>query len=70
MPPYTGPETNLTGNELGNLGTYGVFDLVADPGQLNNLAESNQELTDSLRESFLAHTEGFYRPFVGEVELK
>ena len=27
MPPYKGSERNLTGNELGNLGEYGLFNV-------------------------------------------
>ncbi len=34
MPPYKGSERNLTGNELGNLGEYGLFK--KKPTGLNN----------------------------------
>ncbi len=70
MPPYEGPATNLTGNELGNLDNYGLFDLVADPGQQHNIADENPELVDSLKVVFLDRTMGFYRPFVEEITLK
>ena len=70
MPAYDGPKTNLTGNELGNLGENGLFNLTKDPSQLNNLASDNKELTDSLEKVFLDRTMGFYRPFVEEVTLK
>ncbi len=70
MPPYAGPLTNLTGNELGNLDDYGIFDLEADPAQRHNIAGSNPQLLDSLKTLFLDRTMGFYRPFVEEVTLK
>ncbi len=31
MPPYKGSERNLTGNELGNLGEYGLFNVKSRP---------------------------------------
>lgn len=70
MPPYDGPKTNLTGNELGNLGEYGLFDLKADPGQRHNLAQERTALRDSLEAIFLDRAMGYYRPFVEEVTLK
>lgn len=70
MPPYEGPKTNLTGNELGNLGEYGLFNLKKDPAQQHNLAKENPQLLDSLNKVFLDKSMGFYRPFVEEVTLK
>lgn len=70
MPPYEGPKTNLTGNELGNLGEYGLFNLKKDPAQQHNLAKENPQLLDSLNTVFLDKSMGFYRPFVEEVTLK
>lgn len=70
MPPYEGPKTNLTGNELGNLGEYGLFNLKEDPAQQHNLAKENPQLLDSLNTVFLDKSMGFYRPFVEEVTLK
>lgn len=70
MPPYAGPKTNLTGNELGNLEEYGLFDLSKDPAQRHNIAGENPVLLDSLRNLFIDRTMGFYRPFVEEVTLK
>ena len=32
MPPYKGSERNLTGNELGNLGEYGLFNVTTEYG--------------------------------------
>lgn len=70
MPPYKGPERNLTGNELGNLREYGVYNLREDPAQRNNLANSHPELKDSLQAVFIDRAMGFYRPYVEEVKLK
>ncbi|MCM1110742.1 MAG: sulfatase-like hydrolase/transferase [Clostridium sp.] len=70
MPAYAGPLTNLTGNELGNLESDGVFDLAADPAQKRNIAGEQPALTDSLRRMFIERSLGFYRPFVEEVALK
>lgn len=70
IPPYKGPERNLTGNELGNLSEYGLFDLSVDPRQRNNIAAGNPALKDSLEAVFVDRAMGFYRPFVEEVTLK
>lgn len=70
LPPYTGPETNLTGNELGNLGCEGLFNLRADAGQRENLAQSDTVRLNEMKRVFALRTEGFYRPFVEEVTLK
>ena len=34
MPPYKGSERNLTGNELGNLGEYGLFNVKSRPNSI------------------------------------
>lgn len=70
MPPYQGPATNLTGNELGNLGEYGLFNLKDDPGQTFNIAASDTTAFTEAANVFSSVTEGFYRPFVDEVPLK
>lgn len=70
MPPYKGPERNLSGNELGNLKEYGLYNLREDPAQLDNIAARYPALKDSLEAVFVDRAMGFYRPFVEEVELK
>lgn len=70
IPPYGGPETNLTGNELGNLGECGLFNLKTDPGQRTNLASAYPGELDRLRTEFLAVTKGHYKTDVEEIELK
>ena len=70
IPPYKGPERNLTGNELGNLQEGGLFDLKSDPGQEKNLVKQNKEKYEKLKTRFLEITDGFYKPMVKEIELK
>lgn len=70
MPPYKGPKHNLTGNELGNLDDFGVYNLSVDPAQTDNLAQSQPQLTDSLKTIFIDRAMGFYKPHVEEVALK
>ena len=38
LPPYDGPERNITGNELGNLAEYALYNMTEDPAQQHNLA--------------------------------
>lgn len=70
LPPYEGPKTNLTGNELGNLGEYGLYNVAADPAQQNNLAADRPQLLDSLKSVFFSLTEGYYRAEVEAEPLK
>ena len=70
MPPYKGSERNLTGNELGNLGEYGLFNVKADRTQHRNVATQHPELLDSLKQDFFAEVEGYYRSEVEEEPLK
>ncbi len=39
IPPYEGPERNYSGNELGNLPDYALFDMKADPSQMTDIAD-------------------------------
>ena len=70
MPPYSGPETNITGNELGNLGEYGLFNLAEDPAQQHNLAADFPQLLDSLKTVFMEETDGYFRLDVEAEPLK
>lgn len=70
MPPYKGSERNLTGNELGNLGEYGLFNVKADWTQRQNVAAQQPELLDSLKQNFFAEVDGYYRSEVEEEPLK
>lgn len=62
--PYKGKERNLTGNELGNIGEYGLFDLKNDRTQQENLAKQRPEMVDELLDQFLPIVEGYYPPAV------
>ncbi|MCK9507344.1 MAG: sulfatase-like hydrolase/transferase [Pigmentiphaga sp.] len=70
IPPYKGPKSNITGNELGNLEELSLFDLKSDFGQVINIADKSPALTKKLLSDFLNITEGYYKPEVKEVELK
>lgn len=52
IPPYKGRKVNATGNELGNLREWGLFDLDADPGQKENFADEDIALLDEMKEMF------------------
>ena len=70
IPPYTGKKTNLTGNEVGNLGEFGLFNLKEDRAQLNNLAQQDTLTLNAMRDEFYKLTDGFYTQTVEEVPLK
>ena len=70
IPPYKGPQRNITQNELGNLKNYGLFNLKTDLGQTANVAKDNPEVLENLKSRFLEITKGYYTPNVAEVELK
>jgi len=70
IPPYEGSVRNLTGNELGNLTDYGLFNLEKDPWQQQNIAKDNPEILQAMITEFLQKTEGFYNPEVKEEVLK
>ena len=59
IPPYKGEERNTTGNELGNLKDYAMYDLSADPLQRENIAGRNPELFEKMKEDFSNMTEGY-----------
>ena len=70
IPPYKGEERNLTGNELGNLPDFALFDMSSDPGQTTDLAAKHPEELEKLKKRFFALTDGYYRSDVGDVPLK
>lgn len=66
IPPYKGKERNITGNELGNLKDYGLFDLENDKGQTNNLSTQYNDSLKILNECFLKLVDGYYKsPIIG-----
>lgn len=56
IPPYKGPERNTTGNELGNMPEWALFDLSSDRGQRHNLAEELPELLEQMKTEFAQYT--------------
>lgn len=70
IPPYSGPETNLTGNELGNLTDFTLYNVKEDKGQTSNLAIQYPQELEKLKNRFFALTKGYYKADVEEVELK
>lgn len=70
IPPYNGPKTNITKNELGNMREWGLFDLENDRFQENNIAGSCPEVLQKMKSEFLNIVGDHYRPDIKEEELK
>ncbi|NDV78816.1 sulfatase-like hydrolase/transferase [Dysgonomonas sp. 511] len=70
IPPYKGEERNITGNEIGNLPGYGLYDLKNDPAQRVNLAETHPGKLDSFKKQFLAIAGAHFDPEAKDRELK
>lgn len=70
LPPYKGEERNLTGNELGNLGKYGLYNLSLDFSQINNVASVNPEIMAIMQSNFFEIVDGYYNEYVEEEPLK
>ena len=66
IPPYKGKKTNVTGNELGNLKNYALFNLVDDPNQEHNVAEKYPEVLENLKARLAAQTEGQIKNEAGQ----
>lgn len=52
IPPYKGEKWNITGNEMGNLDDYGLFNLREDPSQEVNLAEIEEGKLEEMKIKF------------------
>lgn len=70
LPPYTGPERNTTGNELGNMPQFTLYNVKNDFAQQINVADKNTAKLEELKKRFFELTKGFYRENVEEVSLK
>ena len=64
IPPYEGPERNITKNELGNGPSWRLYDLTADRGQQSDLAAEHSEEGGRLNASFLSIVGNSYKPAV------
>ncbi len=62
IPPYRGAARNITGNELGNLPTYGLFNLKEDPRQLENRASEDPDRVAELERALRLTAGDFYHP--------
>ena len=56
IPPYKGAKRNITGNELGNLDDWTLYDLHTDPTQATDITESHPRLLRRLKRQFLKAT--------------
>lgn len=70
IPPYKGSVKNLTGNELGNINEFALFNMKSDRKQQTNVATQHPDILENLKQEFFAQTEGFYRSDVEEEPLK
>lgn len=70
IPPYGGPERNLTGNELGNISDFGLYNLNDDVGQQENLSSRCPEKLEEMKAFFFQKTGVYYKSDVKEIELK
>lgn len=70
IPPYEGPERNITKNELGNGPSWRLYDLTADRGQQSDLAAEHSEEVERLKASFLSIVGDHYDPQTAEEALK
>lgn len=70
IPPYKGPERNLTGNELGNMSDFALYDLSSDEKQLKDISKLNSEVLEDMKKHFFETTKGYYTPDVEEITLK
>ena len=52
IPPYKGREENMTGNELGNLQEWSLFNLEDDPSQKENIADNDRVLLEEMKSLF------------------
>lgn len=52
IPPYKGREKNITGNELGNLKEWSLFNLEDDPSQKENIADKDRVLLEEMKALF------------------
>ena len=52
IPPYDGAQRNLTGNELGNLSDYALFNIKNDPAQQNDISAEEGEKLEEMKRLF------------------
>ena len=62
IPPYKGEKKNLTGNELGIVCDFALFDMRTDIGQMMDLSMIKKPLVAKMKTEFMSKTKGFYNP--------
>jgi len=62
IPPYEGKERNITGNELGNLPDFALYNISDDRHQDENIAEQNPTLLRELKADLGLALEGYKIP--------
>ncbi len=62
IPPYKGKKSNDTGNELGIVEHYSLYDLSSDLSQNNDISAENQALIEKLESQFMTIVDGYYTP--------
>ncbi len=62
IPPYKGQRRNQTGNELGTVDNFSLYDLENDLGQRNEISSDNPEKLEELKTEFLKVAKDFYNP--------
>ena len=70
IPPYSGPERNLTGNELGNMSDFALYNLKNDFSQHTDLAKNDTVQLNAMKQRFFELTQGYYSANVEEITLK
>lgn len=61
LPPYKGRKQNASGNELGNIDTFALFNVVTDPAQQTDIAADEPEVFESLKAEYFRLIDGFYK---------
>ena len=71
LPPYKGPKTNNTGNELGIVDHWSLYDLAADPAQQTDISAKKPGLMRKLQKQFTKEGKGLTpTPSKGEGALR
>ena len=68
--PYSGPKTNATGNELGTVDHYSLYDLTAEPTQQTDISAQNPKLVKKLKAEFLKAVGSHYVPTQKQEKLQ
>ena len=61
LPPYKGPQRNATGNEMGVVSQYSLYDLRAEPAQHNVISEQKPAILKKMKSRFLKMVGSHYQ---------